>query len=81
MKTTVCTHERVFELRPYRKTELALMYFPESTKETAVRLLLRWMKEDAKIMEELNAMGYNKHRQYLLKREVEVIVKYLGEPF
>ena len=81
MKTDICTQERVFELRPYRKTELALMYFPESTKETAVRLLSRWMKDDANIMEELNALGYNKHRQYLLKREVEVIVKYLGEPF
>ena len=81
MKTENLMREKVFELRPYRKTELALMYFPESTKETASKLLSRWIKEDANIMKELLALGYNKYRQYLLKREVEVIVKYLGEPF
>lgn len=81
MKTKTVNEDGSFVFRPYKKTELALMYFPDSTKETATKLLYRWIREDVNIMNELLAMGYNKHRQYLLKREVEVIVKYLGEPF
>ena len=33
------------------------------------------------MQKELRAIGYDKNRQYLLKAEVEVIVKYLGEPY
>lgn len=81
MKIDNCLQDRVFVSRPYKKAELALMYFPDSTKETASKLLSRWIKEDANIADELAALGYNKRRRYLLKPEVEVIVKYLGEPF
>jgi hypothetical protein len=31
-------------------------------------------------MAELAAVGYNKYRHSFLKQEVEIIVKYLGEP-
>ena len=33
-----------------------------------------------RLTEELNATGYNKYRQCYLKQEVEIIVKYMGEP-
>ena len=32
------------------------------------------------MMDELNALGYNKYRHSFLNQEVAVIVKYLGEP-
>ena len=32
------------------------------------------------MMDELNALGYNKYRHSFLTLEVAVIVKYLGEP-
>ena len=31
-------------------------------------------------LSQLNATGYNKYRHCYLKQEVEIIVKYLGEP-
>lgn len=81
MKSNVCIKERVFELRPYKKSELAMMYFPDSTKDTALRIFTRWIKEEKGLWNELMDLGYNKFRQYLLKREVEAIVRYFGEPF
>ncbi|WP_300763942.1 DUF4248 domain-containing protein [uncultured Bacteroides sp.] len=73
--------EQAFRLRTYKKNELAMMYFPDVTKDAASRNFRRWIRQCPPMMKELQAMGYDKNRQYLLKAEVEVIVKHLGEPF
>ncbi|MBM6884002.1 DUF4248 domain-containing protein [Bacteroides caecigallinarum] len=73
--------EQAFRLRTYKKNELAMMYFPDVTKDAASRNFRRWIRQCPSMMKELEAMGYDKNRQYLLKAEVEVIVKHLGEPF
>lgn len=80
MKKTTETHA-TFKLRPYRKGELALMYFPESSKTTAIRSLRRWMINEEELMKDLASVGYDKNRQYLHKHEVALIVKYFGEPY
>ena len=72
--------EERFDYRSYSKTELALMYSPDSTPATALQCLTRWMKQCRPLMAELASMGYNKFRHTLLRKEVEAIVKYLGEP-
>ena len=72
--------EERFDYRSYTKTELALMYSPDSTPATALQCLTRWMKQCRPLMAELTSMGYNKFRHTLLRKEVEAIVKYLGEP-
>ena len=69
-----------FQTRTYTKTELALLYSPHSTPSTALQCLTRWMKQCQPLMAELTTMGYNKYRHILFKREVEAIVRYLGEP-
>ena len=69
-----------FQLRGYIKAELAQLYSPHSQESTALKNLYRWMKYNPRLMEELHALGYNKHRHSFLKQEVQVIVKYLGEP-
>ena len=56
------------------------MYSPSSQDNAALQNLYRWMKRNSPLMEELYALGYNKYRHSFLKQEVEVIVKYLGEP-
>ena len=68
------------ELRIYRKQELAMKYFPESNKECAGRNFRRWITHCKELYERLLAMGYDKNRKYFLKREVELIVEFLGEP-
>lgn len=69
-----------FQTRTYTKTELALLYSPHSTPSTALQCLTRWMKQCQPLMAELATMGYNKYRHTLFKREVEAIVRHLGEP-
>jgi hypothetical protein len=69
-----------FKVKAYMKIELASLYSPHSQDTTALQNLYRWMKRCKPLMEELHTLGYNKYRHSFLKQEVEVIVKYLGEP-
>lgn len=73
--------EQEFRLKTYKKNELAMMYFPDVSKASASRNFRRWIRRCPSMMKELEEMGYDKNRQYMLKAEVEVIVKHLGEPF
>ena len=69
-----------FRLKAYTKVALAQLYSPHSQEATALQNLYRWMKRNTSLMEELQGLGYNKYRHSFLKQEVQVIVKYLGEP-
>lgn len=69
-----------FKLQAYTKADLAQLYSPHSQEATALQNLYRWMKRNQPLMSELEAIGYNKYRHSFLKREVGIIVKYLGEP-
>ena len=69
-----------FQLRIYRKQELAMMYFPDSSKESAGRNLRRWIKRCTELSNKLDEIGYDKHRQFYLRNEVALIVKHLGLP-
>ncbi|MBP3680023.1 MAG: DUF4248 domain-containing protein [Bacteroidaceae bacterium] len=72
--------EDIFKLKAYTKADLAHLYSPHSSTPTALQNLYRWMKRNKLLMNELQAVGYNKHRHSFLKQEVGIIVKYLGEP-
>ena len=69
-----------FVIRMYRKQELALLYFPDCSKETAVKNLRRWIKQCAPLSEMLEQNGFGKHHNFFLKQEVRLIVEFLGEP-
>ena len=69
-----------FHCRVYRKSELAQLYFPESDTKTALQGLARWIKPCPELGEALEAVGYEKNRRFFRKPEVELIVKFLGEP-
>lgn len=62
------------------KTELAQLYFPQAGKKTALQGLARWIKRCTELEKALEAAGYDKNRRFYLKPEVELIVKFLGEP-
>ena len=70
----------MFQPRPYGKAELALLYQPCSTPETAVKTLNRWIKGCPMLMAELASLNYNPKRRTFLRPEVEAIVRHLGEP-
>ena len=79
-ETLLITQKNMFQLRPYGKAELALLYHPYSTPDTAMKTLYRWIKGCSPLMAELSSMNYNPKRHTFLKPEVEAIVKHLGEP-
>ena len=67
-------------MKSYTTAELAQLYSPHSEAPAALQTLYRWMRRNKSLMTELNSVGYNKYRHSFLKQEVEIIVKYLGEP-
>ena len=72
--------EKKFEMRAYDKAELALLYCPGRSEETALKTMMRWIRQCEPLMEALDAIGYNCRRHRFLRREVEQIVRHLGEP-
>ena len=70
----------MFTVRSYGKAELALLYQPCSTPDTAMKTLYRWIKGCPLLMQELRSLNYNPKRRTFLKPEVEAIVRHLGEP-
>ena len=70
----------MFTIRTYGKTELALLYQPCSSPESAKKTLYRWIKGCPMLMGELESMNYNPNRRMFLRAEVEAIVRHLGEP-
>ena len=72
--------EKKFEMRAYDNAELALLYCPGRSEETALKTMMRWIRQCEPLMEALDAIGYNCRRHRFLRREVEQIVRHLGEP-
>ncbi len=70
----------MFQPRTYGKSELALLYLPQNTPDTAVKTLGRWISGCPALCAELQSMGYNRRRHTFLCAEVEAIVRHLGEP-
>ena len=68
--------DETFIIRAYGKSELAMMYFPDLTKETAMRKLRLWLS----INPRLKKLISKKIRSYTPK-QVRLIVEELGEPF
>ena len=66
--------------RAYTKKELALLYFPDSTPETAVKHLMTMIRRNDMLWDELQEMGYNKRRKTFTPREVKAIFDWLGAP-
>ena len=70
-----------FCIRAYAKQELAMCYFPSSiTSHAAVNHLMGWIKRCKILHQHLIDIGYHKHAKCFSAKEVELIVKFLGEP-
>ena len=65
-----------FVIRAYGKSELAMLYFPKSSKATAMKLFRWWLK----INPRLRKITVNK-KQYYTPKQVKMIVEEIGEPY
>lgn len=70
-----------FEIRSYGKSELAMLYFPNTqTKKGAMNNLNFWINYNSELREKLRELGSPPKAHRYTKREVELIVEYLCEP-
>jgi hypothetical protein len=74
------TTEAEFIIRSYTKAELAQLYCPGLAPVLALQKLSRGMRKTPPLTQALSDVNYNKYRHSFLKREVRLIVYYLGEP-
>lgn len=63
-----------------KKSELALLYFPQSTPSVGTNRLMRWIHSCPPLMKELESTGYHRSQKYLTSRQVSLITRHLGDP-
>ena len=63
-----------------KKSEQALLYFPDSTSAVATNRLMRWIYDCPPLMMELETVGYHRSQKLLTSRQVSLIVRHLGDP-
>jgi hypothetical protein len=69
-----------FKIRTYGYGELALLYFPNSTKKSASVQLRRWIISDNNLKTDLENSGFKKWQKLLTPKQVGIIINYIGEP-
>lgn len=62
------------------KTELAMLYAPNLKPHIARRRLMKWLKKNEALLDELTKRGYTERLQQLTTAQVRLIIAYLGEP-
>jgi hypothetical protein len=72
---------RKFEIRQYGRTELAQVYSPDVTPESAWKKLRGWIDFNQVLTSRLQRLSYDPHRQRTFTpAQVRAIVEELGEP-
>ncbi len=69
-----------FKIKSYAYCELALLYFPNSTKKSASTQLGRWVRQNENLKIRLLELDYKPRKKILTPSEVKLIVEIFGEP-
>lgn len=72
--------EEKFKVRAFGYGELAQIYFPQITKQSATVQFRRWIRINEELQKELKASGFKRFQKLLTPKQVEIIVKFIGEP-
>jgi hypothetical protein len=72
--------EKEFVIRSYSYCELAMLYFPYSTKKSASAQLGRWIRGNEKLKSQLTEMGFKPKKKLLTPNQVKLIIDVFGEP-
>ncbi len=70
----------VFKIKAYGWQELAILYAPDLTPESAGKRLSNWVRFNTKLTRELQETGWKKGQRVLTPLQVSIIIRYLGEP-
>lgn len=79
IKSTTMQEDK-FIVRAFGFGELAQLYFPHVTKKSASAQLRKWIESDIFLSKELTQAGYNFSQRLLTPKQVEIILKKIGEP-
>lgn len=69
-----------FLMKSYGLQELGIMYFPNSTPQSASMQLVKWIKRSDKLLNRLKEAGYIPGQKLLTPKQVYILVDHLGEP-
>lgn len=69
-----------FKIRSYGYCELALLYFPHSTKKSASTQLGRWIRQHEILKIRLFESGLKPGKKILTPNQVKLIVELFGDP-
>ena len=69
-----------FKIKPYGRTELALLYSPDLSPQGAWRKMLRWIDHHPDLGSRLADTGLTRHSRIFTPAQVKLIVDALGEP-
>jgi hypothetical protein len=72
--------EKEFVIRSYGYCELAMLYFPNSTKKSASAQLGRWIRNNEKLKIQLMDSGFTIGKKILTPRQVYILSQELGCP-
>ena len=72
--------EFVFKIRTYSFNELAVLYFPNSSRENASRQFRKWITSNKKLDTKLQELGFKRKGKLLTPAHVKLIIEDLGEP-
>jgi hypothetical protein len=69
-----------FTIKSYPKSELALLYFPDSDPHVALNRLNSWIHRCQPLVDALEACYQSRHAKFFSAQAVRHIIHYLGEP-
>lgn len=69
-----------FKIKSYGYGELAMLYFPNSTKKSASNQLRRWIKMNEKLKNKLMISGYKPGNKILTPKQVGIVISEIGLP-
>ena len=69
-----------FVIKSYGVSQLAQLYYPDRSEQSAVRLFRKELYETRGLWKALQKVGYHDYTKVLTRSQVKVIVQYLGEP-
>lgn len=72
--------DATFRIRSYGKGELAMLYLPDVTVNSARRTLNSWINVSPGLADRLRASGLSASSHYYTPNQVRMIVEAIGEP-
>ncbi len=72
--------EEPFRIKAYYKADLALLYNPELPLPSSMRKLRNWIQKNEDLYRQMYEGNEGKNDHCYTRRQVELIVSYLGEP-